>query len=284
MHESRIKDLYYTAKQAAAVLGLNNNTFQSWVKAGRVKRIVLPGHKLGLYLKSEIDRKASLIEAALLIAEGKGFEYRRAEVADMDSEIELARLNFGERAATPEAREQTYRLAKVSPESTYHLYDHERLAASINIVPLHHDAILQFIAGKRGWLFGEESIERFEPGNPLECIIIDFMSRTDVPPEERTRLSSILLLHFAGTFAQWGSRGIEIAKIYASGGTPDGHRLLKKLGGHVINEARHELHPHIIRTIYEVDIERSLRKIFAPYKQALAAWKASSKGASELLP
>ena len=195
----------------------------------------------------------------------------------MDAENHLSYLIFGKRAVTPHAIELTRRLAKLSPESTYHLYDRGELAASINFVPLNHSAIIEFIAGKRGWLFGTESIEKFEPVKPLECIIIDFISNPCVPPEQRSNYGKMLLMKFLGTtLQQWGERGIEITKIYANGGTDIGKKLLTKAGGKVVNIASHELHPDTKRTIYEIDIASSDKLIFMPYKAALERWQAAN--------
>src|SRR5439155_1484161 len=124
MSLDRVKELYYTAKQARDILGLNENTFQTWVKTKRVNRTVLSGHGQGLYLRSEIDSKAAQIQAALFFDESQDLEYRQATISDMDAENQLSYLIFGKRAVTPQAVELTRRLARISPESTYHLYDH----------------------------------------------------------------------------------------------------------------------------------------------------------------
>jgi hypothetical protein len=274
-----INESYYTAAEARKALGLNDNTFQTWVKTKRINRIMLPGHGKGVYLKSEIDGKVAQIQAALFFDEAKNLKYRQATISDMDAENQLSHLVFGKSAVTPQAIELTRRLARVSPESTYHLYDRNLsscsgLAASINFVPLNHDAIIEFIAGKRGWLFGEESIGKFEAGKPLECIIIDFLSNPCVPPEQRTTYAQTLLMKFIGiTLQQWGEKGVEIAKIYANGGTREGMKLLETAGGKVINVATHELYPKRKRTIYEVDVTASDKQFLQPYKRALERWK-----------
>lgn len=277
----QFKDLYYTAAQARDILGLNANTFQTWVKSGRINRTMLPGHGKGVYLKSEIDAKVAQIQTALFFDEAKNIEYRQASISDMDAENQLSHLVFGKVAVSPQAIELTRRLARISPQSSYHLYDRNLsscsgLAASINFVPLNHDAIIEFTAGKRGWLFGEESIVKFEPGKLLECIIIDFVSNPCVPPEQRTAYAQTLLMKFIGiTLQQWGESGVEIAKIYANGGTPEGMRLLETAGGKVINIATHELRPRIKRTIYEIDVTSSNKSFLQPYKKALAEYKAA---------
>ena len=64
MSLDRVSEAYYTAREARAVLGLNEHTFQTWVKTGRITRTKLPGMGQGVYLKREIDRKARLLESA----------------------------------------------------------------------------------------------------------------------------------------------------------------------------------------------------------------------------
>src|SRR6266568_2451497 len=107
----------------------------------------------------------------------------------------------------------------------------------------------------------------------LECIFIDYWSTPAVPPEQRHEYAIRLLFYFLDMMEEWGKRGIEISKIYANGGTEIGKRLLESAGGKVINLARHEKHPKVVRTIYEVDIEASTKRFIRPYKAALAEWK-----------
>ena len=84
----------------------------------------------------------------------------------------------------------------------------------------------------------------------------------------------ILLRNFFGTtWRQWGERGVEISKFYANGGTEAGKRLLTSAGGKTITQTEHELNPKIKRTIYEIDVTSSTKKVFNPHKQALAEWR-----------
>jgi hypothetical protein len=270
----RARDMYYTAAEARAVLGLNENTFQTWVKTGRINRTMLPGRGQGVYRRAEIDRKARSIEAAMFFDETKDLSFRKATVSDMDAENHLAYLIFGKRAISPQSVEACRRLARISPESVYHLYDRDSLVASIDIVPLKHDAIIEFINGKRGWLLAEpKRIEQFKAGKPLECVIIDFMTTPTVPPEQRSIYAEQLLFRILDVLQEWGEKGVEITKIYTSGGTEAGHRLMRSAGAKIINESQHEIHKHVKRTIYELDIATSTKHFLQPYKRALAEWK-----------
>src|SRR5260370_914109 len=56
-------ELYYTASQAKARLGVNDRTFYDYVESGEIQKIVPRGRKHGLYLRSEVDQLARDIDA-----------------------------------------------------------------------------------------------------------------------------------------------------------------------------------------------------------------------------
>lgn len=271
MNLEHLSDWYYTAAEARAVLGLNENTFQTWVKTGKIKRTRLPGRGQGLYLKREIDRKAQLIEAALFLDTTKELEYKTATRADVDAELHLSHLIYGKRRMTPEVQRAIKRLIEINPESCWHLYDRELLAASLTIAPFAHSAIEAFQQGKRGWFLTEEPpLQQFEPGSPRACVILEFMTTPTVPPEKRNFYGQALLREFATvSLKAWGARGVEISKVYACGSTGAGRNLLR--GSRAFGELGE---PVPGRVIFELDVQRSTLILLHPYKEALAVWKA----------
>jgi hypothetical protein len=269
MSLEKISEQYYTAAQARAVLGLNEHTFQNWIKSGRIKRTILPGRGQGLYLKRDIDRKAHLIESALFLDTTKDLELRAATPAEVDGEIHLAHLIYGRRVLLPEAQRARRQLVEVNPESSWYLYDRDLLAASLNIVPVTPEAIEMFKQGVRGWLFVPGQVKQFEPGVPLDCIVIDYMSTPTVPPEKRKFYSEALLRELAyNAFRTWGARGVELRKVYTCGSTPSGRALLR--GSNVFRELGE---PVPGRVIFELDVFSSDFVLLRPYKEALAAWR-----------
>ena len=273
MEKDMIDSLYYTASEARKLLGLTEHSFQYWVKVGKINKTILPPKRQGSYLKSEIDRKKVLLERSLFFADIKDIEFKRAEEKDMYAECRLSSLVFGKSALSPEAISVAQRLPRISPESTWHLYSRDMLAASINFVPLTERAVEEFKLGKRGWLFDADDIVPFVSGTPLNCIIIDFIATPTVPPETRHEYAMRLLSNFLDQLEIWGKRGVDIKRVYANGGTEIGKRLLEKAGGSVIHIAKSEINPKHIRTIYEIDIESSSKVFLRPYKRALNEWK-----------
>jgi len=261
-------DVYYSASEARQRLGLTDDAFQGWIRAKKIKKIILPGRKQGVFLKREIDEIVQKIEAAVLSVRGHEYIYRTATVEDLDAENELARLVFGDYAVVPETVKAVQAFVETNPNISHHLYDHNRLVASINLVPLTHEAIIEFKEqGRRGWTFNTNSIEQFVPGKPLECIIIDMMTTPLVPWEQREKYAAMLLRKFAlRTLCIWGSQGVEIISIHSNGGSPQGKQMLEDAGFTYLGKRGG-------RAIYELIIEQATTPVLVPYKQALAEYK-----------
>lgn len=256
---------YYTAQEAYTKLGMTRDAFNNYVKQGAIKKTTFVGSH-GYYKKTEIDALAERIETLLLTARDQELEYRTATLDDLDAEIDLAALNFGRKRAEA-TREARIRFLQANPEITHYLFSQGRMVAAINLVPLTHNAILEFREGKRGWLFNTSQIEQFEPGHRLECIIIDMMTTTRVTLDQRHRYASDLLNNFAHrTLVEWGKRGVDIATIDACAGTEDGERILKRAGFKYTGK-------HDEREMYHFDIDEADLKILQPYKTALAQWR-----------
>lgn len=256
---------YYTAQEAYTKLGMTRDAFNNYVKQGAIKKTTFVGSH-GYFKKTEIDALAEKIETLLLTAHDQNLEYRTATLDDLDAEIDLAALNFGRKRAEA-TREARIRFLQANPEITHYLFSQGRMVAAINLVPLTHDAILEFQEGKRGWLFDTSQIEQFESGHRLECIIIDMMTTTRVTLDQRHRYASDLLNNFSHiTLVEWGKRGVDIATIDACAGTEDGERILKRAGFKYTGN-------HDEREMYRFDIDESNLRILQPYKTALAQWR-----------
>ncbi len=260
----RITELYYSAKEARDVLGLNEHTFQTWVKAGKITRTKIPGMGQGMYLRRDIDRKAQLIASALFLDTTQDLDFHAATVQEVDAETHLAHLIYGKRVLRPEAQRARKQLVATNPESTWLLYDRELLAASINIVPVDAEAIEQFKQGVRGWLFVPSHIKQFAPGELLDVIVIDLMTTPTVPPEKRHFYALAILKELANTaLRQWGVRGVEMRNLYACGSTDAGRKLLRNKWFTELGE------PVPGRVIFELlDVLHSDFHLLRPYQEA----------------
>jgi hypothetical protein len=264
--DERLRQIYYTAAEARGVLGLDKDTFNYWVKIGKIKKRTIAGSH-GWYARKDIDTLAADIEAILIADAPEPLTFRRATIEDLEKEDTLAHLVFGQPAITPEIRQARRDYIQANKDSFWHLYDQDRLVSYMDIVPLQHDAYEQFRTGKRGWTFPVEQIEQFQPGHPLECIIIDFVTTPAVPPGKRKQYAARVLSELGKLLVRWGEMGIEIVRVAAASATENGQSILQNAGFHVIGDSGHR------RLIYELDVEQSQAKMLAGYREALQEWK-----------
>jgi hypothetical protein len=263
--EEEIAKYYYTAKEAQKKLGMNRDKFNYTLRTRNIDRIPFLGG-YGYYRKSDIDRLAEEIDTFLQLGRKVSLQYRTATLEDIDDEIDLAALNFGRKRAEA-TRDARIRYLQVNPEITHYLYSHDRLVASINLVPLVPNAISAFKEGKRGWLFESNDIEQFESDHKLNCIIIDMMTTTKVALEQRHRYASYLLRDFGQiTLIEWAKRGVDIKTINACSTTEDGEHVLRRAGFEFLGKYNE-------RDMYSLDIDAADLPLLQGYKEALAEWK-----------
>jgi len=267
-----LANVYYTAAEARAMLGLDEEAFQYWGRTERIKRIYLPNRKQAVYSKKEVNSIANKMETAMLAEKLTGLEYRQATLNDLDQEIGLAHLVFGTRASLPEMIKLRRSFLEANPNTTFHLYDGDHLVAYMNLFPFDQEAIDKFKEGERGWFLGVDHLEQFQPGKPLECIIIDMATTQTVPPARRGTYAQILLEGFTLNIEEWGLRGIEISKVYAASNTASGIRILKHAGFQTIKELGNN------RYVFELDINTSKARILTGYKEAIKQWKEQQNG------
>jgi hypothetical protein len=260
---AQLAEKYYTAQEAQRALGMTRDMFNHYVKQGTIQKRNIIGVQ-GYYLKTEIDAMRERVEYALLTVENSELVYRTANFDDLDAINRMAYLNFGELSRSPERIAARRRFLEVNPNSTFVLYNYHTLVASLDFVPLKHEAILEFREGKRGWTFPNEMIEQFEPGYRLECIIIDMMTTTNAYRAKRGYYASTLLRHFGTeTLAEWGDKGVDIKSIDSCGGSELGKHILQSAGFTSLG------YKTPTREMFHLDVDQYDRKTFQAYKDAL---------------
>ena len=266
--DSELAKVYYTAAQAQKRLALDEQAFQYWIRKGSIKKIKLPGRSQGVYSRREVDDLASQIRATVLTEQSDGIEFREATPDDIEQEAQLAGLVFGEKAKSPEARRA---FIQQNPHVDFHLYDKGQLVAYIDVIPLRHETITDFIEGRViVWEIDPTHIEQFEPGKPIECLIADMITNPSIPLVKRTYYGRRLLKGLMNQLEVLGSQGIQITKIYAGSGirTPLGMRILTRAGFTQIYERNEGA-----KIMYALDPMHSEKKIMRPYQEAFKQWQ-----------
>jgi hypothetical protein len=270
--DKEIAKYYYTAAQARKVLGLDEQALQYWVRKERLHKTVLPGRSQGLYLRKEVDGIAEQIEATIIAQNAEGLNFRRATVDDLEKEYRLARIIFGRRADTPEIQQGKRAFLERNPDIDYHLYDEGNLVGCIHIIPLKHEAIMEFLEGNViAWLIDPDNIEQFGPGKPIECLFLDTLTDPGVEPIKRSAYAAYMIAKLVRRLTEMGSQGVEITKAYGASRTPSGIRILKSGGFQVIKERDNGA------VTFELDIMNSKEKILRGYQNAFQEWKTNQK-------
>lgn len=260
----KVSGTYYTASEARTRLGLNDDTFQGWVRSDKLRKIILPGRKQGVYAKRDVDLLAARIEAAVLADQKPDIQFMKATPETQANEFELAVMNFGEK--TSRFNEKRRELLQKNPDTIFLLYDAEFVVGSIDLVPLMPEAIPLFKNGERGWDL-IDYVDQYTPGKPVEAVIIDMMTTTMAPANRQMQYAMHLLFGLADQLAEWGRKGIDITHVHACGGTPDGRRILKTAGFTFLGE------PKPGRFMYSLEVSTSKLSILAPYRAALEEYK-----------
>ncbi|HZU00286.1 MAG TPA: hypothetical protein VFA10_11520 [Ktedonobacteraceae bacterium] len=270
--DERIAKIYYTAAEARAVLGLSKDSFNYWVKTGKIQKRTLFGGKHGVYPKKEIDLLAARIEAMMLADSPEPLTFRRATIDDLEAETHLAYLIFGQRALDADMKAARRAYLERCPESDWHLYDNERLAAYVNIVSVSDQAIALFKTGRHhAWSFAEE-LRPYTPGRKHQCIIADFVTIPSAPPAQRSTYAQRVLFELGHVLKDFGARGIEITSLYAASSTASGIRILKHAGFVPLTTDVKD------RLIYALDLTSDTHiKILQEYREALSEWQSQQK-------
>ena len=268
-----IAKYYYTAEQARKVLGIDEQRLQYLVRKGHIRRTNLPTYAQGVYLKKEVNDLAEQTEAIIIAQVAEGLAFRKATVDDLEEEYRLARVIFGARADTAEIRQGKRAFLEKNPDSDYHLYDEGTFVGCIHLVPLKHQAILDFLERRVGaWLIDPQSIEQFEPGKPLECLFLDALTTPGVEATKRSAYAAYMIVKLVKALADMANRGVQISKVYGASRTPTGIRLLKSAGFKEIQAYEDG------GITFELDIMNSDEKILRKYQEAFHQWTSQQEG------
>ncbi|GER88061.1 hypothetical protein KDW_22230 [Dictyobacter vulcani] len=264
----KLSDHYMSGREVQKLLGITEPKLRTLVSNNTLTKIVPPGRKTGLYIKSEVYNYAERWEAFLLAKEPPKASFAIAKVEDMPAEYELAKRVLGATMAI----EQRQAWIKKNPECDFIVKYNDRVVAYLTLLPLKHQVIENFMQGKiRGWEIQEEDIETYEPGKQLECIIMGTASDPDMGEEAKKGYMLILIRGLMRFLEELGERGIYINKVYSTSETPTGIAMSLHLG-------MEELKPRLGKRLrFVLDVQQSDHFLFKSYKESLARWENAQK-------
>jgi hypothetical protein len=220
---------HYTAKEAQERLGIDEWKFHYLVKTGRIKKVIPPGRKTGVYPKSEIDEMALEMLAFITYDERQGVQFMKAKTEeDIQEEFSLATLMFGSHVHDIPTREAW--LSK-NPDTDFIVRDNGKLVAFINVLPVKHETIMRFMEGEiRGWDIPADDVLPYLPGQEYECIIMGMATAPDVEMSKRSQYGRRLIAGFLRFAKELAEKNITIRKFYATSVTPTGIAIMEHAG------------------------------------------------------
>jgi len=252
---------YYTAREAQQRLGVDENNFYYMVRTKKIKKVVPPGKKQGVYPKSQIDKLAREMLAFMTYDEDQGIQFVKVSTQeDIQEEYELASLMFGSAVHDIPTREAWL---QKNPDIDFILRDHGRLVGFINLLPAKHEAIMSFIEGKmRGWEIPAEDVLPFTPGSRMECILMGMATIPDIDITRRAYYGRRLITGIINLFQELAEKDVIITKFYATSVTPTGIAILR-------NADFNEVKRIGKRIAFELDTMTSNSRIAQEYRQII---------------
>lgn len=262
----KLSDRYYTGREVQRKLGITEPALRNLVNQRRLRKIMPPGRKYGVYLREEVDTYAEKWLAFLTAKEPPKTTFEPARLEDMEAENELARRAIGSPGAMTASVRRTW--LEKNPEGDYHLRYNNKLVAYFRLLPVKHERLIAFMEGRiRGGEIAAEDVETFEPGKAVECLIVGIASEPDVSDDTRMHYVQHLIRGVMREMGKLGRKGVNITKIYATSDRPTGIATAIHIG---MDEYGEKLGK---RLRFVLDVEKSQSFLLDQYKKGLLEWK-----------
>jgi Acetyltransferase (GNAT) family len=259
---------YITAGEVAKRLKVNDAMISRYVTQGRLNRYGPEERKHKYYKESEvqgiIDADRAFFEAGVKPKHLTSF-FGQANLDDLPIIVDIDIRTFHE-----PLNEETYlKWMRKNPETFFALRDTEnKVIGFACLLPMQTEVMQKFVCDEISLDdISPEDIDLFEPGKKLHIYIIALCVDPSFKPKTKHTYGASLV---RGTFTfiyDLARRGVEIEAITARTFTPDGIRLLRKMGIPQLKS------PTPDKNLFEVHVPDSGFHVFARYSALLDEWK-----------
>ncbi len=252
---------FYTASQAAQKLGMPKTTFHTYVKQGKIKRVVPPGRTEGFYLKREIDKLVRARELFILEYASEPSTFARATDEDIKGIHDLCVSLFG---ITETASYETLLSWHKKNPRTYYVVKQEGIVTGyIGFLYLNEEVTQHIMSETVPGVPVPSSTEvlPFIPGKPLHGLWVGLAVRPGLPSTQAKLNGRHLIIGGIEVLETLAREGMPVKKLYATARTGDGIKLSRKLG------FQETIYPDDPLIRYELDLERSDSPLLNEYKR-----------------
>jgi hypothetical protein len=251
---------FYTASEAQKRLGLPRSTFFYLVKQGKIKKMVLPGMKQGVYPRSQIDQLALTIKA-LIDQFSPSSVFEPAKTEDLTIEVEIDTTLYGKAGTTPLDR-RIERLNR-NPESNFVLRRDGEIVGHTAFYPVEANYLAKLLRAEVSGIPAEKVLP-WSAGVPLQVFYSIISVKSGFPPDIARHTGLRMLAGAVSVFRSLGLRGVIIETISCTSRTESGIRLARDLGmaGELIEDEPG-------RWRFTLDLAASGSLLATEYKQGL---------------
>jgi ribosomal protein S18 acetylase RimI-like enzyme len=271
MPRMRTPQGYYTLTEAKNILNISSAMVRNHVKAGRIQYLQIEGRKHGFYLKKDVDELANELNVFLSMPNKTSSTFSTASEEDVRATVEITRILFGLRDSIEATTERRISWIKANPDILYVLKSEEQIVGYAILLSLEQHKIENILDEKE---FSQdtraEEIVPFTPGKPMYIYLMGIGVIPGLSHYEKRSYGARLVSGMMKAIIELGERGIVIDTFYARSDTPDGVRLLRKLGFTEIPSKTHMRN-------FKIEVAESGIPFIQAYKRALLESKELSQ-------
>lgn len=273
LRQSKGEKKYYTAREAQKILGMTYSALRNQVDAGNIQSTTQPGSRQAVYSKEHVDRLKAEMEAWLLSrhqAEMPAAKFVKATIEDMPEAVALAGEVFGGLNTIPVQKRIEW--LEKNPDIDYLLIQEGVAVGYLSLVPLQAETIEDLLTLRR---YAKDltagDILAYEPNTPVDIYGMAIGVKPGFSKSQKRVYGERLIFGARNVILNLGKQGILIHRIVAHSFTPEGIRLMIRIGFTETPPKAPGLRDFLI------DVENSGIPLIMEYKRELAAWKERNK-------
>jgi len=230
------------------------------VKSGKIRKVVFPHKKQGVYPRAEIDHLALSIKALIDQFEPSS-SFEAATIDDLATEVEIDLALYGERGTTP--LEKRIERLRRNNESNFVLRRSGEIVGHVSFYPVEADYLNKLLHAEVVGIPAEKVLP-WTPGVPLHVFMSIISVKPGFPSGVAKHFGLRLLAGTVTVLRSLGRRGVLIETIACTSRTPKGIKLAHDLGmtGELIGDEPN-------RWRFTLDVASSGSLLIGEYKQGL---------------
>jgi hypothetical protein len=264
---------YYTSTQVKKILNISGAMVANYVEKGRIKHVVPPGRTHGFYLKKDVDKLATEINAFFnLEEEADNANFLPATAKDIPACIDLNKELFPEIEAYDNiALTEKWRAwIRKNPDVVYMLEKEGGVVGIFTLLPFkpNSERLKEILSADISILLGDvnisaEDIEEYKKGDHVQLYFAEIGIKPSLDKFLRRKYGAKLISKSIDMIVNLGSKGILIDNIVAVGASKSGVRLLQHFGFSEVVFHRPDTR------MFELDMMESGAPVAVNYRKAL---------------